>query len=259
VLIQEHSVEQPENGWNPQKKHIPHLLTCTNSKGETTRIIAIIKTQGSDTKLVAQMQPYYEAKGLNRWELGGKKIPPLVTQIADGENGGVMMNEFPSKYMEVIREASGSGVPVVNVTEYLEYLFSMGITSKDFPVIQPVKQKKIWDNFKAGAGPEKMNTVIEKLKKEDHQFHMDGGSWTNDLSWVRGYENVLGPMEKVSSLFHEKVTRAGIPTNEHRYRNALFYLLTSQTSCYRYWGQGLWTDYGRELCRRAEEIVKYDF
>jgi len=57
-------------------------------------IIAIIKTQGSDTKLVAQMQPYYEAKGLSRCELAGKQVPPIVTQIADGENGGVMMNEF---------------------------------------------------------------------------------------------------------------------------------------------------------------------
>ena len=55
----------------------------------------LIKTQGSDTKLVAQMQPYYEAKSLSRWELAGKSVPPLVTQIADGENGGVMMNEFP--------------------------------------------------------------------------------------------------------------------------------------------------------------------
>jgi hypothetical protein len=25
------------------------------------------------------------------------------------------------------------------------------------------------------------------------------------------------------------------------------------------WGQGLWTDYGRELCRRATAILKHDF
>jgi hypothetical protein len=66
-------------------------------------------------------------------------------------------------------------------------------------------------------------------------------------------------MEKVSSLFYERVIRRGIPTGEHRYRNALFHMLTSQTSCYRYWGQGLWTDYGREICRRAEEILVHDF
>jgi len=259
VLVQEHSVERPETGQGLEHKHVPHRLVCRNSKGETASIIAIIKTQGSDTKLIGQMQPYYEALGLSRRELAGRQVPPLVTQISDGENGGVMMNEFPPKYFEVIRASSGSDVPVVNVTEHLEYLFSLGVGEEDFPVLQPLMQKRIWDNFRAGDGPEKMNLVIERLRKEDHRFHMEGGSWTNNLSWVRGYGNLLYPMEKVSSLFHEKVIRLGINTDEHRYRNALFHLLTSQTSCYRYWGEGLWTDYGREICRRAEEILTCDF
>jgi hypothetical protein len=110
-----------------------------------------------------------------------------------------------------------------------------------------------------GDGPEKLAETIEKLKQEDHQFHMEGGSWTNNISWVHGYENVLGPMEKVSSLFNEKVLKAGADPAEPRYRNALFHLLASQTSCYRYWGQGLWTDYGREICRRVEDIITHDF
>lgn len=259
VLVQEHSVERPENGHGPEHKHLPHRLVCTNSKGQTISMIAIIKTQGSDTKLVAQMQPYYEAKGLSRGKLAGKDVPPMVTQIADGENGGVMMNEFPAKYMEVARETSGSETPLVNATEYLEYLFSLGITEKDLPTLQPLKQKQIWDNMKPGDGPDKLEKVIEKLKKEDHRFHMDGGSWTNNISWVHGYDNVLGPMEKVSSLFNENVLKPGISPAEPRYRNALFHLLSSQTSCYRYWGQGLWTDYGREICRRAHDILTHDF
>ncbi|HEY0945818.1 MAG TPA: hypothetical protein VGD81_11140 [Opitutaceae bacterium] len=59
----------------------------------------------------------------------------------------------------------------------------------------------------------------------------------------------------VSSLFYEKVLKPGIPADDPRYRNALFHLLCSQTSCYRYWGQGIWTDYGREICRRLEAIL----
>lgn len=259
VLIQEHTVEQPENGWTPERKHLPHRMVCRNSNGDEVSIIAIIKTQGSDTKLVAQMQPWYEAKGLSRWELAGKQVPPLVSQIADGENGGVMMNEFPSKYMEVARESSGTDVPMMNASEYLEHLFAMGITEDDLPVVQPMFHNRIWERYKAGQGDKKLNEVIEQLKQEDHRFHMDGGSWTSDISWVKGYENVLGPMEKVSSLFYEKVLKPGMPTNEHRYRNALFYLMTSQTSCYRYWGQGLWTDYGIELCRRASDIINTDY
>ena len=257
VLVQEHTVEQPHNGHGPEKKHLPHRLVCRNSKGETASIIAIIKTQGSDTKLVAQMQPYYEAKSLARWELAGKSVPPLVTQIADGENGGVMMNEFPPKYMEVVHEASHSETPLMNATEYLEHLFAMGIKEDDLPVVQPIWQKAIWDRFTPGDGGEKLDKTIAEIKKENHRFHMEGGSWTNDISWVRGYENLLGPMEDASSLFYEKMLKKGVPSSDPRYRNALFHLMTAQTSCYRYWGQGLWTDYGREICRRTVEILRH--
>lgn len=258
VLIQEHSVELAQNGNGLERKHIPHRLVCKNSNGDEVSIIAIIKTQGSDTKLVAQMQPYYEARGLSRWELAGRQIPPLVTQIADGENGGVMMNEFPPKFMDVVRESSGSDTPLMNVTEYLEFLFEMGIKESDFPVIQPIYQKKIWDNFKPGDGKEKLGKVIEELKKQDYRFHMDGGSWTNNISWVQGYENVLDPMMKLSVLFNEKVLQKKIPTSDERFRKALFYLMLSQTSCFRYWGQGLWTDYAIEFCRRGSDIINYD-
>ncbi len=259
VLVQEHTVERPENGWGPEKKHLPHRLVCRNSEGKTAEIVAIVKTQGSDTKLVAQMQPYYEAKGLSRWELAGRSVPPLVTQIADGENGGVMMNEFPGMFMQVVRDCSGSETPLMNVTEYLEHLAGLGIKDSDLPVLQPLFQKRIWDKMKPGDGPDKLAKVIEECKKEDHRFHMEGGSWTNNLSWVRGYEDVLAPMEKASSMFNEKVLAKKARTDEDRYRKALFHLLSAETSCYRYWGQGIWTDYGRELCRRAEEIVAHDY
>ncbi len=259
VLVQEHTVEQPHDGWSPQRRHLPHRLVCRSSTGETASIVAIIKTQGSDTKLVAQMQPYYEAKSLERWELAGHRVPPLVTQIADGENGGVMMNEFPPKYCDVVREASGSDTPLVNVSEYLDHLAGVGISERDLPEVQPLHQKRIWERFRPGDGPDALARVIEDLKREDHRFNVEGGSWTNNLSWVRGYENVLGPMEEASALFFEKALQPAVPTREHRYRNALFHLLTSQTSCYRYWGQGLWTDYGRELCRRTIDILRHDF
>jgi hypothetical protein len=169
-----------------------------------------------------------------------------------------MMNEFPGKYMDSVRESSGSSTPFLNATEYLEHLAAMGITEKDFPEIIPLFQKRIWDRFTPGNGPEKLGKVIETLKKEDGRFNMDGGSWTNNISWVKGYENVLGPMEKASSLFYEKVIKPGIPPDDPAYRKALFFLLTSQTSCYRYWGQGQWTDYGQEICRRCMDVINYD-
>ncbi len=259
VLVQEHTVEAPATGRGPERRHLPHRLVCRSSRGEEAGIVAIVKTQGSDTKLVAQMQPYYEAKGLGRWELADRQVPPLVTQIADGENGGVMMNEFPPKYQEVMRECSGSDTPAMNATEYLEHLFATGIREKDLPELQPLFQGRIWARMQPGDGPEKLATVIEQLKKEDHRFHVEGGSWTNNISWVRGYDHLLGPIERASAHFFEKVLKPGRATSEPRYRNALFHLLCSQTSCYRYWGTGLWTDYGREICRRLEAILAHDF
>jgi len=259
VLVQEHTVERAADGGGLRKRHLPHRLIARNSRGQAASIIAVIKTQGSDTKLVAQMQPYYEAKGLNRTDLAGRSVPPLVTQIADGENGGVMMNEFPGKYLDVTAEASGSATPPVNVTEYLEYLESLGLKEEDFEPIVPIFQKRIWDRFRDGTGPEAMEKLIADLKKQDGRFHMDGGSWTSNISWTRGYEHVLGPMEEASALFDERVTGRGVPPTEFRYLNALYHLLMTQTSCYRYWGQGVWTDYGRELCRRTIEALKRDF
>ena len=259
VLVQEHSVERPDTGAGPERKHVPHRLVCRSSAGDEVSIIAIIKTQGSDTKLVGQMQPYYEANGLSRWELASRQIPPLVTQIADGENGGVMMNEFPPKFMEVVREASGTATPLVNVTEYLEYLFGLGIREDDLPPLQPIYQKRIWDRYRPGSGSERLDQVIADLEREDGRFHVEGGSWTNDLSWVRGYESMLDSMQQASALFCRKALASGISSDEHRFRNALVHLLASQTSCYRYWGEGVWTDYGRELCRRTQEILQHDF
>jgi hypothetical protein len=186
-------------------------------------------------------------------------VPPLVAQIADGENGGVMMNEFPPKYLEVVRACSGSRTPILNVTEYLEQLFATGVQPSDLPAIQPLFQHRIWQQLAPGDGPVRLAGVIERLRHEDGRFHVEGGSWTNDLSWVRGYDRVLVPMEQASSLFHERVLAAGVPSDDPRYRKALFHLLTAETSCYRYWGEGIWTDYGAELARRTADILTHAF
>ena len=76
---------------------------------------------------------------------------------------------------------------------------------------------------------------------------------------MRGYDQVLIPMEQASSLFHELALGRGVASDDPRYRKALFHLLAAETSCYRYWGQGIWTDYGAELARRTADILTHDF
>jgi hypothetical protein len=256
LLVQEHTVETLE-GHPLGYKHLPHRLLARDSSGEEVSIIAIIKTQGSDTKLVAQMQPFYEAQTLKRQEVGGISIPPLVTQIGDGENGGVMMNEFPSGYRQAIHRFGTEGVVNVNVTEYLEMIEQAGVRERMLPACRPVHQAKVLGRIqKWEPGADK---AVADLKRETPHFSMEGGSWTNNISWVAGYENILTPMNQLSAQFHQVLDSRPVDKNSQPYRNALFHLLMAETSCFRYWGQGAWTEYGQEICRRGSEILRHDF
>jgi hypothetical protein len=257
LLVQEHTVETLD-GQGLRERHLPHRLVARNSCGEEVSIIAFIKTQGSDTKLVAQMQPFYEAQTLHRRELGGVSIPPIVTQIGDGENGGVMMNEFPNGFRQAVYRYGNEGVTALNATEYLELIEQAGVTENMLPACRPIHQGALFAHLTTWE-PGAADKALEALKREQPGFSMEGGSWTNNISWVRGYENLLTPMYKLSAQFHQVLDERPVDRGGHAYRNALFHLLTSQTSCYRYWGQGIWTDYGREICRRGQQILAHDF
>ena len=147
---------------------------------------------------------------------------------------------------------------MLNGTEYLERLWPTGVTENNLPVIQPVFLHRIWQKMSRGDGPERLAAVIGELQREDGRFHMEGGSWTNDISWVRGYDSLMIPMERASAAFQARALARDVPPTDRAYRNALFHLLTAETSCYRYWGQGEWTDYGAELARRTTEIITHD-
>jgi hypothetical protein len=266
LLVQEHSVEQLDGSpLRQDDKYTPNRLVARNSQGESLSITALIKTQGSDTKLVAQMQPYHEARSRGRQLIGDVSVPCLVTQIADGENGGVMMNEFPRDFQPVwsdIRDngRTSTGVVGFNGSEYLDLIEAAGVNPNDYPCCQPVQQHKIWAQVKPEeASPEAVEGAIAQLRATDPHFHMEGASWTNDLSWVQGYENVLEPMNDLSARFHAKydaqVAESPELTKTAEYRRALLYVLLLETSCFRYWGQGTWTDYARTLYEQGKAAL----
>ncbi|CAI8161913.1 MAG: Uncharacterised protein [Prochlorococcus marinus str. MIT 9215] len=266
LLVQEDSVENLDGSrLNQEQKFIPNQLVARNSRGETASILALIKTQGSDTKLVGQMQPYYEALGLGRQQLNKTTVPSLVSQIADGENGGVMMNEFPAAFVQAHQrigsQTDGLGTAPINGTEYLELLEAAGVETTDYPEIQAIQQHKLWQNIgRNPINPESINASIGKLKEDDPSFSMEGASWTNNLSWVDGYENVLEPINQLSASFHKVfdhvVAKDPSTTKSPHYQEALLYLLLSETSCFRYWGQGTWTNYAKEIHRRGEAAIE---
>ncbi|MFZ4566291.1 MAG: glycosyl hydrolase family 57 [Prochlorococcaceae cyanobacterium] len=236
LLVQEHSVVNPDGSpLAPPQTRVPNRLVARNRNGAIVSITALIKTQGSDTKLVGQMQPCAEALGLDRCLLAGRPIPALVAQIADGENGGVMMNEFPQAFVEAHRRlaadgGSGDRTVALNGSEYLDLVAAAGVSPDDFPPIQS-----------AGTPT------------------LDGSSWTNHISWVDGYAEVLEPLQALSARFHRlcdpRVAADPAFTRTPEYQNALLHLLLLETSCFRYWGQGTWTDYAREIQRRGEAAL----
>jgi len=249
MMLQEHTIEN-QDGSAFRRQYVPHKLVAKNSMGDVQEITVLIKTQGSDTKLVAQMQPYYEAKSKGREEYLGRSVPPYVLQISDGENGGVMMNEFPPMYKQVFGEVGTEGVVSMNGSEYLAFIRGMGIKDEEFLPVQPIYQHRIWEFFDTpGLGA--ADRAIEKAKEKYHGFNLDKASWTNDKNWVKGYEDVLDPINRLSAMFHKRFDNEKIDENNPRYKEALLYLLLSQTSCFRYWGEGIWTDYAKEISRRG--------
>ena len=260
LLVQEHSVENPDgSALSQEQKLVPNQLVARSSSGEVASITALIKTQGSDTKLVGQMQPYYEALGRGPIPLGGMSVPALVSQIADGENGGVMMNEFPQAFIQahqrIAAEGSGAGTVAINGSEYLELLEAAGVSASDFAPIQAVQQNKLWQRVGEPSSPQAVVAAIAELQANDPSFSMAGASWTNNLSWVEGYANVLEPMTSLSAAFHQHfdplVAADPAVTQTQPYQQALLHLLLLETSCFRYWGQGVWTDYASEIHRRG--------
>ncbi|HEX3048070.1 MAG TPA: glycosyl hydrolase family 57 [Bacillota bacterium] len=257
LLVQEHTVETLDGG--PVKRpFFPHRLVAKNSGGQVEEIPILIKTKGSDTKLVGQMQPYAEARSLAPQLYGGIIIPPLVIQIGDGENGGVMMNEFPQAYYQTFREIEPDGAPgrvaPMNGSEYLELVKQSGLQESSFTPVQPISQHKIW-RLVTGFSPDAANEAIQKIRETDPEFNLDRGSWTNDRSWVQGYEEVLDPMNRFSVMFHRQFDSQLTNHQSRQYQEALLYLLLSETSCFRYWGAGRWTEYAKEICRRGMEVL----
>ncbi|MDB9528459.1 glycosyl hydrolase family 57 [Oscillatoria sp. CS-180] len=256
LLVQEHTIETLE-GRGVQQPHLPHRLVARNTQGDVAEITVLIKTQGSDTKLVGQMQPFAEAKTLQPVALGQNHIPPLVTQISDGENGGVMMNEFPGMFKRSwheMRQHDSGQVGTVGClgTEYLELLAEAGVTPADFPTCQAIGQHRLWQQVGDRISPDTVDRAIAELKQADQSFHMEGSSWTNDRSWVEGYSNVMQPLQQLSARFHQAVRENKF--NDPRsasYHQALLHLLLLETSCFRYWGQGAWTEYAQTIHRRG--------
>ncbi len=167
-------------------------------------------------------------------------VPPLVAQIADGENGGVMMNEFPSAFIQAHHKLRDQPLTVaMNGSEYLELLNN---SEGHWPSIQAVRQHQLWQQLEGRQGAAAVEAAIETCTAADAGFSMEGASWTNNLSWVEGYDNVLGPMQQLSAAFHQKfdslVAEDASMTQTPAYQEALLHLHVARNQLFPLLGAG---------------------
>ena len=125
---------------------------------------------------------------------------------------------------------------------------------------EQVQQHRLWNQVGSCSNRETVDAAIENLKASNSGFSMEGASWTNNLSWVEGYENVLEPMNELSAAFHQhfdqQTTEDPSFTTSEKYQKALLHLLLLETSCFRYWGQGTWTEYARNIHSRGQAMLR---
>ena len=175
-----------------------------------------------------------------------------------------MMNEFPQAFIKThkaIGEINNATQTIaMNGSEYLNLLKVSGVKQNNLPTIQAKGQNKIWQKISGPETPLAIEEAIAELKDEDKSFSINGLSWTNDLSWENGYENVLELIKKLSINFHQTfdnlVLKKPLITKTPEYTEALLYLLLLETSCFRYWGQGIWTDYAKTIYERGKDHLE---
>ena len=63
-------------------------------------------------------------------------------------------------------------------------------------------------------------------------------------------------MKQLSAQFHRRF--GALNSCSRGYQQALLHVLLLETSCFRYWGQGTWTDYAQTIFARGEALMGLD-
>nr|WP_241893395.1 1,4-alpha-glucan branching protein GlgB [Magnetofaba australis] len=259
ILLPEEAVEDPASGAQPHGPHGAYRLVARNGAGEEATILALLIGPGNRNLMVGQMQSAHAARSMQRIDLGGESIPPMAAQWGPGEEGGVVMNEFPHAFRQAAHETSGSDTPMMNGGEYLEALFASGVAVDDLPIVQPAQQRAVWERHTAGAGAEVLQGVIDALRAENPHFPMNQPRRTDDAAWVAAHEAELSPAERLSARFAQVVDGGGFDAQSPAVNRALLHLLCAQEMALGGGEQGLLGEYGREIIRRGHAVLDYDF
>ena len=103
----------------------------------------------------------------------------------------------------------------MNVTEYLEHLFAQR-HQRERPARRSSRSSRTGSGTGSspGDGPERLAAGrSSSCRREDDRFHMEGGSWTNNISWVRGYDDrARARWSRPARCSTRRCSRRGVPT-----------------------------------------------
>lgn len=265
MLVAESSLETLAGDPLPSTQ-LPHRLVARNSQGAIASIVVFIRPSNQTSTDVARMTAYEQATQVSdRLALNGASVPPIITHIADGENGDAMMNEFPSAFRNTWYNLNSQQGRVVSMTfsEYLEHLEALGCTIDQLPPCQAAGHAQLWKIVDTQNISNPADAIAQSL-------HSSPG-----LSLTGNTGKTLYPpqppsshpylMSQLSTRFHATIAQAEAQPEapplrqQYRYRNALLHHLLTQTSCFMRWQDPTWHAYARELYRRGEAILRHDF
>ena len=205
--------------------HLPHRLEVTNTQGQTLSMAVLVQPSHCTAESLASMEPYRQAQQLARQPLGDRLIPPLVTQIEDGENTHAMMHDFPAAFRNTWYDVLNQGdrsVQGLTGTEYLELLQATGLGLDDYPVCQVMPSPST-----------RPDVPHQRLHQRFHHAIAAG---------------------------HRPPLAGHRLSESPRYRKALLYYLLSQTSCFQHWSsESHWQSAWQGLYQQTDALLRQGF
>ena len=256
VLVQEHTVEGPD-GAPLRSPHLPHRLVCTNSRGE----------HGEHRCRHQDTGERHQTRRADAAVLRSQRALPAHARLPTSPSAGHPDRRRRERRRDderVPAQIRRSDPRVLRIADpgherhRVPRTARLGRRARERPLADParVPVPHLGRNGAAATGRIDSPRSSSSCAATTDAFTWRGGAGPAMCRGCAATKTLLAPMDEASSLFHEHLLARRVPADEPRYRKALFHLLAAETSCYRYWGEGIWTEYGREISRRAIEAAK---
>jgi hypothetical protein len=144
----------------------------------------------------------------NRWLLADREEAALVTRSPMARTRGIM-HQFPPAPSGSSATARAPRRRCGTSPQYLEQLVASGTQPGELAVIPAAGPAPHLAAAGPGDGPDRLADLLDQPRLAGQPSpHQGGGSWTGELSWVGGDDQVLSPW-RASWLVHQQIRLRG--------------------------------------------------